>query len=276
MHFLSAYNKKDKTNKISANEYHTDVSLSVSIATYSDMGSRTENEDYCDYAVDDDHNVCIALADGLGGEGGGSVASTMAAQTILECFKAGAAEDTQAISGWFEEANRRVLSVQTESVEMKTTLVTLQIAHDTAMWAHIGDSRLCIFTDGVYSGRTFDHSVSQMAVLRGEISEEDIRGHVDRNRLLRAIGRDESVTAELSDPVNLIDGHAHGFLLCTDGFWEYVLEKEMESTLKRSHDAGEWLDRMVSVVRKRAKKDHDNNTAVAVIVHKKTGGNDDE
>lgn len=65
----------------------------------------------------------------------------------------------------------------------------------------------------------------------------------------------------------LADGW-HAWLLCTDGFWEYVLESEMEQAL---HDAGspqEWLEYMQDFLRRRLEErkqtDHDNNTAAAV------------
>ena len=155
--------------------------------------------------------------------------------------------------------------MQTPEVEMKTTLVVLLLNHGRAMWAHIGDSRLYHFSGGKLIEQTFDHSVSQMAVLRGEIKQEDIRGHVDRSRLLRAIGREDTIKIDISEIIDLGDGE-HAFLLCTDGFWEYVTEQEMEKDLKRSSSPREWLDRMVKRLNKRTKnKNNDNNTAVAVM-----------
>lgn len=133
------------------------------------------------------------------------------------------------------------------------------------MWAHIGDSRLYHFLDGELIEQTFDHSVSQMAVLRGEISQEEIRGHVDRNRLLRAIGREDTIKIDCSDIVDM-EGEDHAFLLCTDGFWEYVTEDEMEKDLRKSRSPGEWLDRMLKRLDKRTrKKNNDNNSAVAIM-----------
>ncbi len=104
-----------------------------------------------------------------------------------------------------------------------------------------------------------------MAVLRGEITQEEIRGHVDRNRLLRAIGREDTIQIDTSKIVPM-EGEDHAFLLCSDGFWEYVTEKEMEKDLMRSGSPKDWLERMVKRINKRTKNiNNDNNTAVAVF-----------
>ena len=54
-------------------------------------------------------------------------------------------------------------------------------------------------------------------------------------------------------------------LLCSDGFWELILEKEMRSTLKKSSSAQEWLERMSEIVEDQGKdKDMDNYSAIAI------------
>jgi len=56
------------------------------------------------------------------------------------------------------------------------------------------------------------------------------------------------------------------FLMCTDGFWEYVLENEMEELLSRSASGKEWLQQMEKVVLSRVPENHDNYTAVGIRV----------
>ena len=85
--------------------------------------------------------------------------------------------------------------------------------------------------------QTLDHSVPQMLVASGEIRPEEIRGHSDRNRLLRVLGdRDRSVKYQESPPWDWMPGDK--ILLCTDGFWEYVKEPEMERDLETQRDQG--------------------------------------
>jgi len=102
-------------------------------------------------------------------------------------------------------------------------------------------------------------------VFSGEITVEQIRHHEDRNRVHRAFGGDDSIKAEISSPLSLESGF-HAFLLCTDGFWEYVLEPEMEFDLVTGETPNDWLQLMVQRIVQRAPKNNDNYTAAAVFI----------
>ena len=128
---------------------------------------------------------------------------------------------------------------------------------------HIGDSRLYHFRDGKLLKQTTDHSVSQMAVFMGEITTHEIRFHEDRNKVLRALGSN-SAKAEISEETELEEGR-DAFLLCTDGFWEYVYEQEMEQALSQADSPKDWIRRMQKILQTRVPADNDNFTAAAVI-----------
>lgn len=231
---------------------------------YSDPGGREENEDSVSI-VTGKYGLMAVVADGLGGHGGGRIASRSAVDTMEYCFKKDGSMDGDAYSDWFSMANQGVLDHQTGDCEMKTTMVLLRIQDRCASWAHLGDSRLYHFYNGTLCEQTVDHSVSQMAVFRGEITQDQIRGHEDRNRVLKALGRDDQVRPEVKEPMALSPGR-HAFLLCTDGFWEYVYEKEMEEDLRLCRNAAEWVEELRMLLRSRAKPGNDNNTAAAVIM----------
>ncbi len=232
--------------------------------SYSDRGGREENEDTVQYLSKGKNSTFYAIADGLGGHGGGKAASQAAIECVTDFYTSTDISNPKEFNIWFQGANQRVLDMQTKECEMKTTLVTLLIEGSTAMWAHVGDSRLYHFVDGRLVSRTFDHSVSQMAVLRGEIKDEEIRGHCDRNKLLKALGREETISIDVSTIVD-ISKNEHAFLLCTDGFWEYVTEADMTKALKASATASDWVSRMVKILKRNAKPGNDNNSAIAVI-----------
>ena len=145
---------------------------------------------------------------------------------------------------------------------MKSTAVALMIANGRAAWAHVGDSRLYHFMNGSLVFQTRDHSASQIAVMLGDITVDQIRFHEDRNRVLRALGQDGSLNVEASE--ELLPPGDHAYLLCSDGFWEYVLEKEMEDDLRLASDPEDWLHRMRERLQARVPHDNDNNTAAAV------------
>lgn len=219
---------------------------------------------------------CYAvMADGLGGHGSGDRASKAAVNAVAECIEdrgSGEKVTDRELKEWFEQANQKVLAMQTKECRMKTTLALLYIeeAAGTASLAHLGDSRIYYFKNGEYAFCTFDHSVSRMAVLAGEIGWEEIRFHADRNKLLKAVGQERKADAEV-DEIFLEKDAGHAFLLCTDGFWEYVTEEEMEETLRLSTTPAEWLAGMRDCVSRKAKQDNDNHLAIAVWIDRSDG-----
>lgn len=235
----------------------------VSMARYSSQGGRDYNEDSVDVR-DDGRRQCVVVADGLGGHGGGKTASMLAVEQITRAYFTDYGIDRTWIQSLYEGVNRAVLDCQTDACKMKTTCVSLFLEGGLAQWAHMGDSRLYHFVDGRLVFCTTDHSVSQMAVFSGEITKAQIRFHEDRNRVLRAFGADEPVKPDIgSAPVD--DGAFHAFLLCTDGFWEYVLEGEMEIDLTKSDTPETWIKYMVERLEKKVAGNNDNYTAAALF-----------
>lgn len=234
----------------------------MEIASCSNQGGRDYNEDSV-RSFEEYGRCCVTVADGLGGHGGGKTASSAAAEWITDSFQKGGRNEEDWIREIFSQANKKVLALQTSTCKMKTTCVSLFIEHGQAFWAHVGDSRLYHFVNGQLATCTLDHSVSQMAVLSGEITREQIRFHEDRNRVLRALGA-EGIRPDL-DSANLNDEAFHAFLLCTDGFWEYVLEGEMEIDLAKAESPSQWISYMTERLQKRVDGKNDNYSAAAVF-----------
>lgn len=239
----------------------------VRFSMMSDKGSRPNNEDSIGM-YEKDGDFCFILADGLGGHGKGEVASGLAVETCVEEFMAEGV-DGEFLDRAFLKAQERILEGQQEdrtAADMKTTLVVLDVSGDQIRWGHIGDSRLYYFRDRRIQTRTLDHSVPQMLVSIGEIKEKQIRRHPDRNRLLRVLGVDEDeLRYQLSEPLQR--GSKQAFLMCSDGFWELIEEKKMESTFKRASSPDEWLEAMKEIVLKNGRNtDMDNYSAVAVWI----------
>ena len=234
--------------------------------TYSDIsknGSRNVNEDYLD-TVFEENKAFFCLADGLGGHGKGDLASKLTIKEAFFCF-----EENEDLGKCIEYAQNKLLAEQKKlnvNDEMKTTFVCLKIKENIASWGHVGDSRLYFFRNNKLSTRTLDHSVPQMLVATGEIKEKDIRFHEDRNRLIRVMGMEwNSPKYDISDEVKL--QNKDSFLLCSDGFWELIDEKEITKLLKKSKTPQEWLFAMEEVILKNGKdKNMDNYSAIAVFV----------
>ncbi|MCM1539881.1 MAG: serine/threonine-protein phosphatase [Blautia sp.] len=236
------------------------MSGSILYANYTDTGGRPCNEDTVDHKWTGQDHLCVVLADGLGGHGGGKSASQEAVKTILESWEHSFTPND--LCDLILDAHRQVLALQTPVCRMKTTVVVLAVEPERAIWAHVGDSRLYHFLDGKLIFQTRDHSASQIAVLMNQIRPEEIRFHEDRSHIFRALGQENGLSVDTQEQP--LSPGRHAFLLCSDGFWEYVYEKEMEEDLHLSASPEDWLERMRARLGSRAGQDNDNNTAAAV------------
>ena len=241
----------------------------IDYSIYSNIGSREVNEDSAGCFENGDAR-CFIVCDGLGGHGMGDVASSL----VTECFGDELRTlpgEKEGICGFlpsaFMKAQNKLLEEQKArraSSKMKTTVAALVTDAQDAYIGHVGDSRVYIFRHNKVLKRTLDHSIPQMLVLSREIKESQIRNHPDRNIVLRVMGVEwEDPMYELMDPIALKKCQA--FLLCTDGFWELIEEKEMCALLKKASSADEWLKSMAEEIRANGKgRELDNYTAVAV------------
>lgn len=237
----------------------------ITYSVYSDIGNRAVNED--SYQIADlGEKLLFIVADGLGGHGKGEVASGLVTQVMNGMF-----DGKCTIKKFLEEsvtvAQDVLLQRQIEfnvKEQMKTTVVALMIDKNKVKWIHCGDSRLYRFYKNNIVERTLDHSIPQMLVLTKDIREEEIRFHPERNIILNVLGAKwEEPQYEVSKDVKLKKCQA--FLLCTDGFWEFITEDYMISLLQEKSTVEEWLNAMVEIVKQNGKgKDMDNNTAIAI------------
>lgn len=232
----------------------------LSCEAYSDQGGREKNEDSMHgFHVGD--NVCFIVADGLGGHGDGDVASKAAVDTIKRWWDGSVSHE--AWRELLELAHKEIQRLQTPAKQMKTTLVGLMLEDERAVWAHVGDSRLYHFHNGKIVFQTQDHSASQIAVMLGEITQDQIRFSEGRSTVIKALGQPgEAPEPQIHEEI--LEPGKHAFLLCTDGFWEYVLENEMEEDLASAKDAEQWLKAMRVRLNKRVPPGNDNNTAIAI------------
>lgn len=241
--------------------------MGIKYFSISKSGGRKNNEDriLCDSC---NGSYLFALADGLGGHGRGEYASKLAVEKSAEVFRSGITNKNEMLRECFEQVQVLLLEAQGKSNDragMKTTLVLLYLDHDRMVWGHIGDSRLYQFENGILSMKTLDHSVPQMLVAMGEIKDEEIRHHEDRNRLLRVLGAEWGNSKYEIIECNKGPQPGDVFLLCSDGFWELVDESCMMKTLIRARTPEQWILKMEKVLLNNKVSSMDNYSAVAVF-----------
>ena len=154
--------------------------MKIETAILTNAGGRQINDDTV--AVLSPEGTYAFVGDGLGGYAGGQKASRAACDVMLEKAREGALVSREKMEQAAAAAVKAVCTLQEETAgEMKTTMVFLAVEKEKAMWMHVGDSRLYHFRNGKLVSQTKDHSVSQMAVMLGQITQSQIRFHEDRN-----------------------------------------------------------------------------------------------
>ena len=227
---------------------------------YSHIGGRETNEDNF-ISLKNQDNYLFVVADGLGGHTCGHLASEIIIRTLEELFYRNPEEFD--LENAVRLANEKIIHTQKQlRNNMQSTVTAVYINKSMTVCANVGDSRTYLFKNNRIIFQTTDHSAAQMAVALGEIKKEDIRSYEDRNVLTRAIGYS---VEEKIDIRKFNNTDFENIILCTDGFWEYVLEDEMCKVQEQNNSPDVCISEMRKILMKRVSKRHDNNTAIMVM-----------
>jgi serine/threonine protein phosphatase PrpC len=245
--------------------------VALTWASISAPGMRESNQD----AIGDARKAgvaCFVVADGAGGHAAGEVASRLAVEAVIGTFVAEPVFGAAALQARTDAASASVARDKQHAPErkdMSTTLAALLIDEPSAraVWAHLGDTRIYLFREGHLLSVSKDHSLTQQLIEAGYASSGQLRTHPQRNILYAALGAGGDTPVALSDETAVQPGDA--FLICTDGLWEWVVEDDMESSLRAAHDANEWLAALCATAQTHAtasRKVRDNYSAYAVML----------
>jgi protein phosphatase len=208
----------------------------------------------------------IVVADGMGGETGGEVASRQAIAHLLQLVVStpdwimglGESEVEEVLDRTvrrFRTVNQAVVEVGQEwhLTRMGTTL-TLAWSLGTELFvAHVGDARVYIQHNGSLRRLTRDHTMAQVLADTGHISPEEVATHRLRKVLTRVIGRKGKGEPDVHR-VQLTDGDR--VLVCTDGLTEMVDEAAIAAELGRGAPAAETCQRLVDAALRAGGKDN--------------------
>lgn len=249
-----------------------DTTLAGHFAALTNPGARPSNQDAMQYAQQD-NIACFVVSDGVGGEAGGEVASAIVVESIVDSFLEESSFGTRAVQSYVDSAIAGVARRKSESgglMNMSATVATvlIDLENRTAVWAHMGDTRIYMFRSGKILHATKDHSLVQQIVSAGLCAPDLLRTHPQRSTLLAAIGAEGDCVTEVT-PAAIAVESGDAFLICTDGFWEWITELEMEREVFAAASEDDWLRAMSSIVESRGKASTtpaDNFTAYAICV----------
>jgi protein phosphatase len=176
----------------------------------------------------------MLVADGMGGQASGEVASRLAIQTLINLFlespywiiRAGEQEIEQVMQRMGERfkivdaAVREQAEADPSLAGMGTTMTMAFNLGAVLVLAHIGDSRVYLYRDGHCHQLTRDHTLAQGLVELGAIRPDEAAGHRLKHALTRAIGGSKHIADAEVQHLNLADGDQ--VLLCTDGLSDMV------------------------------------------------------
>ncbi|MGW7317108.1 PP2C family protein-serine/threonine phosphatase [Streptomyces sp. NPDC054854] len=220
------------------------MSLSLRFAAGSHKGMIREGNEDSGYAGP----RLLAIADGMGGQAAGEVASSEVISTLVQLDDDVPGSDIlTALSVAVQRANDqlRVMVEEDPQLEgMGTTLTALLWTGQRLGLVHVGDSRAYLLRDGVLTQITQDHTWVQRLVDEGRITEEEATTHPQRSLLMRALGSGDIVEPDLSiREVRTGDR----YLICSDGLSGVVSHQTMEETLADYHGPNETVQSLIQL-----------------------------
>jgi serine/threonine protein phosphatase PrpC len=221
------------------------------------QGRRKHNED--SFYVDNELGLYI-VADGVGGQDAGEVASALVCSEISAQVKAGKSLG-QAID-CANQAIARAVAKGLGKVGMASTVVALLIKDDLFEIAWLGDSRIFVW-DGKLKLISRDHSLVESMLASGEITVEEAAAHPKKNVILAALGGGDA-NINFSQNGGVLRAGSR-FLLCSDGVSDVVPVADVFQCLATAQSEQEAADQLVQAAVDAQGKD--NITAVVVAIH---------
>ncbi len=244
----------------------TEAETSIAWCGLTDTGRvRTHNEDYF-VCTDLREGTLFIVADGMGGHDAGEVASMLAVETAAsEVRKAGGTHRnaSKVVEQAVQRANSEVIRRGAEKASnMGTTLTLALILEDKAYIANVGDSRAYWIENGSFKRITVDHSLVEKLVSLGKLTPEEARKHPKSNVLYRNVGSEEDLKVDVFQ-VALKKGGS--LLLCTDGLWGEVVDRDIHRAVTEEDDVRKVCERLIRMANENGGKDNITTVAVKVI-----------
>jgi PPM family protein phosphatase len=246
--------------------------LELEFAELSDMGKvRTNNEDFLGHWAPEtpelarSHGWLFTVADGVGGQDMGEVASRLAVETLTEGFRRAKPEEPHAtvLARLVQAANSRIYEAGREAspggVPMATTIVACALRYDRVVVAHAGDSRCYLIRRGQTTALTRDHTVVADQVRLGVMSAKEAATASTRHILSRSLGHDLFVAVDTNEH-QLLSGDY--LLLCSDGFHGAIPENELGGLIGHHADVADATRKLVELA---VQRDGGDNTTVLLI-----------
>ncbi len=233
-----------------------------------DTGSvREHNEDSVTIVENSCGEYLMAVADGMGGHRAGEVASNIVINHLTDTFLKNKELGTkeQAID-WLKnavsESNQLIIEHtqdHPESTGMGTTIVTALLSKEYLLFGNIGDSSGFVIKNGELHKITNDHTLVNLLVKSGELTEEEAKEHPRKNVLMKALGATTTVEMDVFDVETDVDG----ILLCSDGLTNMLDNEQIIKVLESDLTIQEKLNKLIVKCNNRGGTD---NISIAYLI----------
>ncbi len=236
---------------------------------------REHNEDSVIIIKNAENNYLMAVADGMGGHKAGEVASSIAISYLGKrfndsFFKMNKTEATIWIKTIASEINSLIFRYTDEHEESKgmgTTLVLAIVTKDYILFGNIGDSSGYVVKDNLLHKVTYDHTLVNLLVSAGELTEEEAKNHPKKNILMNALGINDPVEIDIFD----CSMDINAIMLCSDGLTTMLSDEHIEKVLNSDLSTEE---KVIKLIKKANNRGGNDNISVAYMVNKECDIND--
>lgn len=233
------------------------------------LGNRNNNQDRFQ-AIETDEGVLLVLGDGMGGQAHGDIAAQILVDVATKHYLDAPRpikKPKPFLDKVLHSAHQAIVDFgekQNPPVTPGTTGVLCLVQDSKAVWAHVGDSRLYLFQNGLPLYRTTDHSFVEMLYQKGEISRREQDSHPKRNQITQCLGGGlvEEPEPTVSNIVTMREEDI--LLLCTDGLWGPMDDAVMGNLLCRPGNLDDIINAMAQEAEQLSYPYSDNVSVIAL------------
>lgn len=227
---------------------------------------RSHNEDSVIITKNEAGNYLMAVADGMGGHSAGEVASSITITHLSKIFneqfcnmeKAQAVDWLRAMATEINEMIFDYADNHPESKGMGTTLVCAIITEDYVLMGNIGDSSGFVIKDEKIHKVTYDHTLVNLLLRAGELTDEEAKAHPKKNVLMKALGANNPIDIDIFD----CDMDISSILLCSDGLTSMLDAEQIQKVLDSELPIE---DKVIKLIRKANNRGGNDNISIAYL-----------
>ena len=229
---------------------------------------RSHNEDSVTILKNDSGEFLLVVADGMGGHRKGEVASSIVVSHLGKRFN-----DTPSIGtkldavNWLNdninEINGKILEYGEQNSDSKglgTTVVVALLTKNYLIFGNIGDSSGYVIKNNKIHKVTHDHTLVNLLVDAGNLTEDEAKTHPKKNVLMKALGASEKCELDIFD----VDMGVDAIMLCSDGLTSMLTDEQIEKVLVDTELAAE--EKVEKLIRKSNARGGNDNISIAYLV----------